>query len=140
MKWLSVVISRAVRLSKTVTSMAIQGSQQFIVTVLTASATQDLLLNEPIANIQVDSVVTIRWDTTGASNSVRAGIASDTRTIVREGSLPAGGTAGVVPNADSNPGVAFQAFAGETLQANTRETAAATPTVQLVIEVVPGLA
>ena len=109
-------------------------------TVLTASAAQDLLLNEPIANIQVDSVVSIRWDTTGASNSVLAGIAADTRTIVREGALPAGGTAGVMPNADSNPGVSFQAFAGETLQANTRETAAATPTVNLVIEAVPGLA
>jgi len=139
MKWLSATISAAVRIAKSVT-MAIQGSQQFIVTVLTASVSQDLLLNEPIANIQVDSVVTLRWDTTGASNSVRAGIASDTRTIVREGALPAGGTAGVMPNADANPGVSFQAFQGETLQANTRETAAATPTVNLVIEVVPGLA
>jgi len=120
--------------------MAIQGSQQFIVTVLVASVGQDLLLNEPIGNIQVDSIVTIRWDTTGASASVLAGIASDVRTIVREGALPAGGTAGVQPNADANPGVAFQAFAGETLQANVRETAAATPTVNLVIEVVPGLA
>jgi len=140
MKWLAVTLSQRVKALAGIIAMAIQGSQQFIVTVLTASATQDLLLNEPIANIQVDSIVTIRWDTTGASNSVRAGIASDTRTIVREGALPAGGTAGVQPNADSNPGVAFQAFAGETLQANTRETAAATPTVNLVIEVVPGLA
>jgi len=140
MKWLATTLSARVKALYGIVAMAIQGSQQFIVTVLTASATQDLLLNEPIANIQVDSIVTIRWDTTGASNTVRAGIASDTRTIVREGALPAGGTAGVQPNADSNPGVAFQAFAGETLQANTRETAAATPTVNLVIEVVPGLA
>jgi len=120
--------------------MAIQGSQQFVVTVLTASTAEDLLLNEPIAKIAVDSIVNMRWDTTGASNSVRAGIASDTRTIVREGALPAGGTAGVMPNADQNPGVTFQAFDGETLQANTRETAAAAPTVNLVIEVIPGRA
>ncbi len=118
--------------------MAREGSAQFISVALTASAAADLLLNEPIARISVDSLVSIRADNTGAAGTVLSSIASDTRTIEREGPLGAGGTAGVRPNADANPGVQFQAFQGETLQFNTRETAAATPTVNLVIEVIPG--
>lgn len=140
MKWLTVVLSSAVLAARNVFGMAIQGSAQFISVALTASAQADLLLNEPIANIAVDSVVSIRADNTGAAGTVVSSIASDTRTIVRESPLAAGGTAGVMPNADANPGVTFQAFAGETLQFNTRETAAATPTVNLAIEVIPGLA
>ncbi len=119
--------------------MARQGSAQFLSIVLTASATADLLLNEPIARIDVDSVVSIRGDNTGAAGTVLHSLASDTRTISREGPLIAGGTAGVVPSADDNPGVTFQAFAGETIQFNTRETAAATPTVNIYMEVLPGL-
>ena len=120
--------------------MAREGSAQFISTALSASASADLLLNEPIARISVDSVVSLRADFTGSAGTVVSSIASDTRTIVREGPLSAGGTAGVQPNADANPGVVFQAFQGETLQFNTREGAAATPTVNLVVEVIPGQA
>ncbi len=120
--------------------MAREGSAQFISTALVGSAAADLLLNEPIARISVDSIVSIRADNTGAAGTVLSSIASDTRTIIREGPLAAGGTAGVQPNADANPGVVFQAFQGETLQFNTRETAAATPTVNIAIEVVPGVA
>ncbi len=120
--------------------MARQGSAQFLTSALTASVLVDLFLNEPIARIDVDSVVSIRSDMTGAAGTVLHSLASDTRTIVREGALIAGGTAGVVPSADNNPGVTFQAFQGETLQFNARETAAATPTVNIHIEVIPGLA
>ncbi len=120
--------------------MARQGSAQFLSSVLAASATADLLLNEPIARIDVDSIVSIRSDNTGAAGTVLHSLASDTRTITREGPLIAGGTAGVVPSADNNPGVTFQAFQGETIQFNTRETAAATPTVNIFMEVLPGLA
>jgi len=120
--------------------MARQGSAQFISQALVASATADLFADVPAARIDVDSVVSIRADNTGAAGTVIHSIASDTRIILREGPLPAGGTAGVVPNADSNPGVVFQALAGETIQFNTRETAAATPTVNVVLEVIPGQA
>lgn len=117
--------------------MAIQGSAQFLTITLTASVVNQLLANEPIARISVDSIVTIRYDTSGATNTVQSTIASDTRIIQRESPVPVGATAGVIPNADSNPGVSFLAFAGETLQVSARETAAATPVVNMFIEVVP---
>lgn len=117
--------------------MAIQGSAQFFTTTLTASVVNQLLANEPIARISVDSVVTIRYDTTGATNTVISTIFSDTRVILRDSPIPVGGTAGVIPNADSNPGVSFLSMAGETLQVTARETAAVTPVVNMFIEVVP---
>ncbi len=120
--------------------MARQGSSQFVSLALTASVAADLFLNEPIAKIDIDSVVSIRADNTGAAGTVLHSLASDVRTITREGPLAAGGTAGVIPSAEANPGVVFQAFAGETLQFNVRETAAATPTANVYIEVIPGLA
>ncbi len=120
--------------------MARQGSAQFLSAAIVASVAADFFLNEPIAKIDVDSVVSIRSDNTGAAGGVVHSLASDTRTIQREGPMIVGGTAGVVPNALANPGVTFQAFAGETLQFNIRETAAATPTVNVFIEVIPGLA
>ncbi len=136
MKWLDVVLSPAVRAYKSV-RMAIQGSAQFFTTTLTASVVNQLLANEPIARISVDSVVQIRYDTSGATNTVISTIASDTRIIQRESPIPVGGTAGVIPNAQDNPGVSFLAFAGETLQVSARETAAATPVVNMMMEVVP---
>lgn len=117
--------------------MAIEGSAQFFTTTLTASVVNQLLQNEPIARVSVDSEVSVRYDTTGATNTVLSQIASDTRTILRESPVPVGATAGVIPNADSNPGYTFVAFAGETLQVSARETAGATPVVNMVIEVVP---
>ncbi len=117
--------------------MAIEGSAQFLTTTITASVVNQLLQNEPIARISVDSTVNIRYNTTGATNTVQSSIASDTRTIQRESPIPVGGTAGVIPSAQDNPGVAFVAFAGETLQVSARETAAATPVVNMMIEVVP---
>lgn len=136
MKWLAVVLSPVVEAYRSV-KMAIQGSAQFLTVTLTASVVNQLLANEPIARISVDSLVTIRYDTTGATNTVQSTIAADTRIILRESPVPVGGTAGVNPNADSNPGVSFLAFAGETLQVSARETAAATPVVNMFIEVVP---
>ena len=136
MKWLQVVLSPVVAAYRSVRG-AIQGSAQFLTTTLTASVTNQLLANEPIARISVDSLVSIRYDTTGATNTVLSAIASDTRTIQRESPVPVGGTAGVMPNADSNPGVEFLAFAGETLQVSARETAGATPVVNMYVEVVP---
>jgi len=136
MKWLQVVLSPVVQAYRNV-CMAIQGSGQFLTITLTASVVNQLLQNEPIARISVDSLVQIRYDTTGATNTVQSTIASDTRIIQRESPVPVGGTAGVMPNADANPGVSFLAFAGETLQVSARETAAATPVVNMWIEVVP---
>jgi len=135
-KWLKVVLSPVVRAHQLVRG-AIQGSAQFFTTTLTASVVNQLLANEPIARISVNSVVTIRYDTSGATNTVLSTIASDTRTILRESPIPVGATAGVIPNADNNPGVSFLAFAGETLQVTARETAAATPVVNMFIEVIP---
>ena len=137
MKWLGVVISPVVAAYKRVVGMAIEGSAQFLTTTLTASVTNQLLANEPIARISVDSDVSIRYDTTGATNTVLSTIASDTRVIQRESPVPVGGTAGVIPSQQDNPGVSFVAFAGETLQVSARETAAATPVVNMFIEVVP---
>jgi len=137
MKWLSVELSRRVAIVLGIVSMAIQGSAQFFTTTLTASVVNQLLNNEPIARISVDSIVTIRFDTTGATNTVISTIAADTRIIQRESPVPVGGTAGVLPAADTNPGVSFLAVAGETLQVSARETAAATPVVNMFIEVVP---
>ncbi len=137
MTWLSLTTSRVVRLVSSIVAMAIQGSAQFFTTTLTASVTNQLLANEPIARISVDSIVSIRYDTSGATNTVLSQIASDTRIIQRESPIPVGATAGVIPNADNNPGVSFLAFAGETLQVSARETAAATPVVNMFIEVVP---
>jgi len=136
MKWLSVILSPVV-IAYMAVKMAIQGSAQFFTTTLTASVTNQLLANEPIARISVDSLVSIRYNTTGATNTVLSTIASDTRTIQRESPIPVGGTAGVIPNAQDNPGVEFLAMAGETLQVTARETAAATPVVNMFIEVVP---
>lgn len=136
MKWLTTVLSPTVRAYRAV-RMAIEGSAQFLTTTLTASVTNQLLANEPIARISVDSAVTIRFDTTGATNTVLSQIASDTRVIQRESPIPVGGTAGVIPAAQNNPGISFMAFAGETLQVSARETAAATPVVNMMIEVVP---
>ncbi len=117
--------------------MAIEGSAQFLTTTLTASVTNQLLAGEPIARISVNSDVSIRYNTTGATNTVLSQIASDTRVIQRESPIPVGGTAGVIPAAQDNPGVSFVAFAGETLQVTARETAGATPVVNMFIEVVP---
>jgi len=136
MKWLSLRLSPVVTAYRAV-KMAIEGSAQFFTTTLTASVTNQLLANEPIARISVDSDVSIRYDTSGATNTVLSTIASDTRIIQRESPIPVGATAGVIPNADNNPGVSFVAFAGETLQVSARETAAATPVVNMFIEVVP---
>ena len=136
MKWLEVTLSAAVKAYKSV-KMAIEGSAQFFTITLTASVTNQLLANEPIARISVDSDVSIRYDTSGATNTVLSTIAADTRIIQRESPVPVGATAGVIPNADSNPGVSFIAFAGETLTVSARETAAATPVVNMMIEVVP---
>jgi len=137
MKWLSVTTSRLVAIVQSITAMAIQGSAQFFTTTLTASVVNQLLQNEPLARISVDSLVTIRYDTTGATNTVLSTIFADTRVILRESPIPVGATAGVIPNADANPGVSFLAFAGETLQVTARETAAATPVVNMFVEVVP---
>jgi len=137
MNWLTTTISRGVRIARSIVGMAIEGSAQFFTTTLTASVTNQLLANEPIARISVDSDVSIRYDTSGATNTVLSTIASDTRIIQRESPVPVGATAGVIPNADSNPGVSFVAFAGETLTVSARETAAATPVVNMMIEVVP---
>lgn len=137
MKWLIPTLSRVQRMVASIVGMAIQGSAQFLTTTLTASVVNQLLANEPIARISVDSLVSIRFNTTGATNTVQSTIASDTRTIQRESPIPVGGTAGVIPNAQDNPGVSFMAFAGETLQVSARETAAATPVVNMYIEVVP---
>jgi len=136
MKWLEVVLSPVV-LAYTAVRMAIEGSAQFLTTTLTASVVNQLLANEPIARISVDSDVAIRFNTTGATNTVLVTIASDTRVIMRESPMPVGGTAGVIPAAQDNPGVEFIAFAGETLQVSARETAAATPVVNMMVEVVP---
>lgn len=137
MKWLTTTISRTVAIVQSIVAMAIQGSSQFFTTTLTASVVNQLLANEPIARISVDSIVSVRYNTTGATNTVLSTIASDTRTIQRESPIPVGGTAGVIPNAQDNPGVSFLAFAGETLQVSARETAAATPVVNMYMEVVP---
>jgi len=137
MKWLTETFSRTTRIVMSIVCMAIQGSAQFFTTTLTASVVNQLLANEPIARISVDSLVTIRYDTTGATNTVISTIAADTRIILRDSPIPVGGTAGVIPPADSNPGVSFVAFAGETLQVSARETAAATPVVNMFVEVVP---
>jgi len=137
MKWLTATVSPLVRIVQSIVMMAIQGSAQFFTTTLTASVVNQLLANEPIARISVDSLVTIRYDTDGATNTVISTIAADTRIILRDSPIPIGATAGVIPNADSNPGVSFLAFAGETLQVSARETAAATPVVNMFIEVVP---
>ncbi len=135
--WLAVELSRRVGIVLGIINMAIQGSAQFLTTTLTASVINQLLANEPIARISVDSIVSIRYDTSGATNTVQATIASDTRIIQRESPIPVGATAGVIPSAQDNPGVSFLAFAGETLQVAARETAAATPVVNMMIEVVP---
>lgn len=137
MRWLSMTVSAVTQAYQSVVAMAIQGSAQFFTTTLTASVTNQLLANEPIARISVDSIVSLRYNTTGATNTVLSTIASDTRTIQRESPIPVGGTAGVIPNAQDNPGVSFLAFAGETLQVSARETAAATPVVNMMLEVVP---
>jgi len=137
MKWLQPTLSEWVKFVLSIACMAIEGSAQFFTTTLTASVTNQLLQNEPIARISVDSDVSIRYDTSGATNTVLSTIASDTRIIQRESPIPVGATAGVIPNADNNPGVSFVAFAGETLQVSARETAAATPVVNMVIEVIP---
>jgi len=137
MKWLTTTVSSTVRIAKSIVGMAIQGSAQFFTTTLTASVVNQLLANEPIARISVDSIVSIRFNTDGATNTVISQIASDTRIIQRESPIPIGGTAGIQPFADTNPGVSFLAFAGETLQVSARETAAATPVVNMQVEVVP---
>ena len=137
MTWLRTTLSRTVQLVHQIVAMAIEGSAQFLTTTLTASVTNQLLQNEPIARISVDSDVSIRYDTTGATNTVLSQISSDTRVIQRESPVPVGGTAGVIPSAQDNPGVSFVAFAGETLQVTARETAGATPVVNMFIEVVP---
>ncbi len=137
MNWLVLTLSRVTQIVRSIVNMAIEGSAQFFTTTLTASVTNQLLANEPIARISVNSDVSIRYDTTGATNTVLATIASDTRVIQRESPIPVGGTAGVIPSAQDNPGISFVAFAGETLQVAARETAAATPVVNMWIEVVP---
>ena len=137
MNWLVPTLSRVARIVRSIVDMAIEGSAQFLTTTLTASVVNQLLQNEPIARISVDSSVTVRYNTTGATNTVLSTIAADTRIILRESPIPVGGTAGVIPNANENPGVTFVAFAGETLQVTARETAAATPVVNMMIEVVP---
>jgi len=136
MKWLEVVLSPVVSAYRSI-RMAIEGSAQFFTTTLTASVVNQLLANEPIARISVNSTVSIRYNTTGATNTVLSTIASDTRTILRESPIPVGGVAGQIPSEQDNPGVSFVAFAGETLQVSARETAATTPVVNMFMEVVP---
>jgi len=62
---------------------------------------------------------------------------SGSETIVEESPVQAGGTIGVTPSPLNTPVVAWNAPAGDLLKLTIRETAAATPTIDGIIEVVP---
>ena len=62
---------------------------------------------------------------------------SGSETIVEESPVQAGGTIGVTPSPLNTPVVAWNAPAGDLLKLTFRETAAATPTIDGIIEVVP---
>ena len=90
MKWLGVTLSNLAQFYTHIKAMAIEGSAQFFTVTLTASVVNQLLANEPIARISVDSDVSIRYNTTGATNTVLSQINSDTRIIQRESPIPVG--------------------------------------------------
>jgi len=75
--------------------------------------------------------------TTGAAGNVRESIASGSTQIMPECPMQVGGTAGVTPAPLNTPFIEFNAPAGDRLQVVFRETAAATPTVDMIIYVDP---
>lgn len=74
---------------------------------------------------------------TGAAGSVQAVYTSGSETIVEESPVQAGGTAGVTPSPLNTPVQGWFGAAGDRLKLNYRETAAATPTVDGIIEITP---
>jgi len=62
---------------------------------------------------------------------------SGSETIVEESPVQAGGTIGVIPSPLNTPVIAWNAAAGDLLKLSIRETAAGTPTIDGIIEVVP---
>lgn len=74
-----------------------------------------------------------RSTTTG----VVAAVTSGSETIVEESPAQAGGTIGVTPSPLNTPVIGWHAAAGDLLKVRLRETAAGTPTVDGVIEVLP---
>ncbi len=62
---------------------------------------------------------------------------SGSETIVEESPVQAGGTIGVTPAPLNTPVQGWHAAAGDRLKLTFRETAAATPTVDGIIEIVP---
>ena len=62
---------------------------------------------------------------------------SGSETIVEESPVQAGGTIGVTPSPLNTPVQGWHAAAGDRLKLTFRETAAGTPTVDGIIEVIP---
>lgn len=105
--------------------------------VMTASGTATPLVGWQYEYLPWPARVAVLMRSTGAARNVRASITSGSTAIQPEAPVQVGGTDGVTPVADTTPVVTFNAPAGDRLQINLRETAAATPTVDGIVYVEP---
>jgi len=100
----------------------------------------------PLSNWQYEYVpaayvrgaaVRIMLDTTGAAGSVQAAISSGGMTLQEPNPVQVGGTAGVIPSELNNQPLTFIAQPGDRLKVSIDELAAATPTVNGLVEIEP---
>lgn len=83
------------------------------------------------------AAVRILTRTTGAAGSVSQNVSSGSQTIQERSPMQVGGTAGVIPSELNTTPLTFIAQPGDRLKLSIDETAAATPTVDGLVEIEP---
>ncbi len=83
------------------------------------------------------AAVSVMVDTTGAAGTVEMSVTTGSQTIQERAPVQAGGTAGVTPSQLNNAPLTFIAQPGDRLKLSIDETAAATPTVNGLIQIEP---
>ena len=118
--------------------MDLVGPSLQIAPVLVASASADLIADSRwvYRRLPFNAMISVALNTTGAARSVLWTflVGSDTQ-VGPENIVPAGGVAGVLPDRDFQS--LFLGAAGDILSLTVRETAAAAPTVNLLIDLQP---
>jgi len=83
------------------------------------------------------AVISVLVRTTGAAGTVEMTITTGSQTIQERSPVQVGGTAGVIPSVLNTSPVTFMASPGDRIKLSIDETAAATPTVDGLVEIEP---
>jgi len=83
------------------------------------------------------AVVSVLTAHTGAAGTVEMGVTTGSQTIQERAPMQAGGVAGVTPSPLNNAPLTFIAAAGDRIKLSIDETAAATPTVDGLVQIEP---